>query len=481
MADILIIDDEPSVCKFLGQTISTQGHAVESALSLKQGLAKAQSGDFAVVFLDVNLPDGNGLDALAAFKQVRSGPEVIIITGAGDPDGAELAIRSGAWTYLQKPPLMADILLQLNRVLQYREEKKQRRHTSILKREGIIGTSPALEACLTRVAQVAGSDVNVLITGETGTGKELFARAIHANSFRSSKKFVVVDCASLPESLTNSMLFGHTKGAFTGAQKDRSGLIREADGGTLFLDELGELSAMHQKEFLRVLQENRFRPIGSNQEVKSDFRLVAATNRDLGAMADAGMFRKDLLYRIQTFNIHLPPLKSRSQDIKDIARHWISLLCEQQHMAPKKFSPDFFDVLMAYDWPGNVRELIHAMENVFTIARNDTTLFPHHLPIRVRACFARQSIAPEHVAENVVENTRETTPEKRSPVLPEPERCTEFPSLREARESAIRAVEKQYLRDLMAHTRGDVQHAIRISGLSQSRLYALLKKYDISR
>jgi two-component system NtrC family response regulator len=335
-----------------------------------------------------------------------------------------------------------------------------------LKREGIIGTSPALEACLAQVAQVAGSDVNVLITGETGTGKELFARAIHANSFRASRNFVVVDCASFPDALSNSMLFGHKKGSFTGAQKDRSGLIRDADGGTLFLDEVGELSADHQKEFLRVLQENRFRPIGSNQEVKSDFRLVAATNRDLGSMADAGMFRKDLLYRIQTFNIHLPPLKSRSQDIKDIARHWISLLCEQQRLEPKKFSPDFFDALMAYDWPGNVRELIHTLESVFTIARDDQTLFPHHLPTRVRAHLARRAVRPEKTA---LKNSRADSDIKA------------FPSLREVRESAMIAVEKQYLQDLLDHTAGDLKKAIRLSGLSQSRLYALLKKYDIPR
>ncbi|PIP39068.1 MAG: Fis family transcriptional regulator, partial [Desulfobacterales bacterium CG23_combo_of_CG06-09_8_20_14_all_51_8] len=274
MAKILIIDDEAAVCRLLARPIAAVDHQVDCALTLKDGLAKAAAGRFEVIFLDVHLPDGNGLDALPAFRECPSSPDVIIITGAGDPDGAELAIRSGAWTYLQKPPLMSDILLQLNRVLQYRREKEQRPGPSILRREGIVGASPALEACLAQVAQVAGSDVNVLITGETGTGKELFARAIHANSFRADKNFVVVDCASLPDSLTNSMLFGHKKGSFTGAQSDRFGLIQEADGGTLFLDEAGDLSPDHQKEFLRVLQENRFRPIGSNREVKSDFRLV---------------------------------------------------------------------------------------------------------------------------------------------------------------------------------------------------------------
>lgn len=450
----------------LARTIGPEGHQVNSALTLNDGLAHAAKEYFDVIFLDIHLPDGNGLEALPDFRQMRSSPDVIIITGAGDPDGAELAIRSGAWTYLQKPPLMSDILLQLNRVLQYRREKEQRQQPALLKRDGIIGTSPVLESCLAQVAQVAGSDVNVLITGESGTGKELFARAIHANSFRTDRNFVVVDCASFPDSLSNSMLFGHKKGSFTGAQNDRSGLIHQADGGTLFLDEVGELSADHQKEFLRVLQENRFRPIGSNEEVKSDFRLVVATNRDLGRMVDAGLFRLDLLYRIQTYNIHLPPLRSRPRDIKDIARHWITRLCEQQNIEIKGFSSDFFETLMGYDWPGNVRELIHTMESVFTTARFDPTLFPHHLPTRLRVHFARQSVKQNKFGQEY--NPAEAADK-------------EFPKLQEVRESAMAAAEKQYLQDLIHQTEGNIKEAIHISGLSQSRLYSLLKKYQIPR
>jgi two-component system NtrC family response regulator len=261
------------------------------------------------------------------------------------------------------------------------------------------------------------------------------------------------------------MLFGHKKGSFTGAQSDRAGLIQEADGGTLFLDEVGDLSPDHQKEFLRVLQENRFRPIGSNREVKSDFRLVAATNRDLNLMAAAGQFRKDLLYRIQTFNIHLPPLKSRPQDIKDIARHRITLLCEQHGLELKGFSSDFFEALMAYDWPGNVRELIHTLESAFAMARFDATLFSRHLPTRLRVYFARRSV--DKNAEG--KNNSADIPEKG------------FPKLQEVRESAMMAAEKHYLQGLMDQTRGDLREAIRISGLSQSRLYSLLKKYQIPR
>jgi len=466
LANVLIIDDEETICKLLAKPMEREQHHVSYDLTLKQGMARAMDGNFDVIFLDVNLPDGNGLDALPAFKKAPSSPDVIIITGAGNPDGAELAIRSGAWTYIQKPPLMSDIILQLNRVLQYREEKKQRQSPSLLKRGGIIGSSPQLESCLAEVAQVAGSDVNILITGETGTGKELFARTIHNNSFRAAKNFVVVDCASLPEALVNSMLFGHKKGSFTGAQKDRSGLIKEADGGTLFLDEVGELSLAHQKEFLRVLQENRFRPIGSNREIESDFRLIAATNRDLNQMANAGQFRKDLLYRIQSFNIHLPPLKSRPQDIKEIAHHWINRLCEKQGLETKGFSPDFFETLISYDWPGNVRELIHTMERVFAVARFDPTLFSRHLPTKIRVHQARSAVGSNDAKDTSKDSA---------------EHVNAFHKLSEVREAAILKAEKQYLKDLMKNTQGDMQEAVRISGLSQSRLYSLMKKHGISR
>jgi len=195
-----------------------------------------------------------------------------------------------------------------------------------------------LEACLDLVAQIANSRVNVLITGETGTGKENFAKAIHKNSSRAGKNFVVVDCTALPETLVESMLFGHEKGAFTGAEKARVGLIKEADGGTLFLDEVGELPLIVQKDFLRVLQENRFRPLGSNKEIESDFRLVSATNRDLERMVESGQFRKDLFFRLQSVIIELPPLRNRPRDIKDLAIHYVVKLCERYGMETKGFS-----------------------------------------------------------------------------------------------------------------------------------------------
>ena len=319
MANVLIIDDDTDVRGVIAQMVTSLGHEATQAWTLKEGLAMASSTAFDVVFLDVRLPDGNGLEALPELHGTPSSPEVIIITGFGDPDGAEVAIKSGAWDYLEKPFSPKKIALPLKRIIQYREDvKKARKPAVALKTEGIAGGSPQMKACINALAQAANSETNVLVTGETGTGKELFARAIHANSSRAEMNFVVVDCAALPETLVESALFGYERGAYTGAVKSQEGLIKQADGGTLFLDEVGELTPSIQKSFLRVLQERLFRPLGGSMEVQSDFRLVAATNRNLDQMAETGAFRRDLAYRLQSFNLGLPPVRERIGDIKDL-------------------------------------------------------------------------------------------------------------------------------------------------------------------
>ena len=247
---------------------------------MREALSCLRQGDIDLVFLDVRLPDGNGLDALGAISALSNPPYVIVLTGQGDPEGAELAIRSGVWDYLVKPSPIRQIRDTLNRALASREEKRD--PGRLLDLTDVVGQSPAMRRqCYERIAQASGSDSTVLITGETGTGKELLARTIHRNSTRSTQSFVPVDCAALAESLLESTLFGHVKGAFTGATRDGTGLVKLADQGTLFLDEIGELPLSAQKTFLRVLQERRFRPVGSSQELESDFRLVCATNQDL--------------------------------------------------------------------------------------------------------------------------------------------------------------------------------------------------------
>ena len=392
MAKVLIIDDEPMMRDVLAKMVQRLGHHVVYSQTLKEGLTQVAYSDFDVVFLDIFLPDGNGLEALPEIRSSKSTPEVIIITGSGDPDGAALAIKNGAWDYIQKPSSLEGMTLPFIRALQYREEKLARKPMTVLNRSGIIGNSPPILKCLDQVAQVAASDLNVLITGETGTGKELFARAIHDNSLRINKNFVVVDCTSIPENLVESTLFGYAKGAFTGADRSFDGLIKQADGGTLFLDEVGELPLTTQKVFLRVLQEHRFRPLRSEKEVRSDFRLVAATNRNLDTMADQELFRKDLLFRLQSFAIRLPPLKDRAQDLQELSMHYMTHLCRQYGTEIKGFSPDFFEALGSYDWPGNVRELFHALEGAFMASRHDPILFPTHLPSDLRIQILRASM-----------------------------------------------------------------------------------------
>jgi two-component system NtrC family response regulator len=465
MSNILIIDDDPLIGDTISHLVRRLGHQSAYAPTLEKGLASVCSNPFDLVFLDVRLPDGNGLEELPRVQAAPSLPEVIIMTGFGDPDGAELAIRHGAWDYLQKPANLDALTLTLSRALQYREEKRAQKGLAAIQREGIIGKSPKMQACLDLVSQVASSEANVLITGETGTGKELFALAIHKNSRRAAKNFVVVDCAALPENLVESILFGHEKGAYTGADRARDGLVLQADGGTLFLDEVGELPLSVQRSFLRVLQERQFRPVGGKTEVKSNFRLLAASNRDLDEMARQNQFREDLLFRLRSFSIELPPLRERKEDIQDLLVYFTKGLCERFAIEPKEFSPEFLDLLSGYPWPGNIRELVNALERALISARYERVLFPKHIPTHIRVQQVRSSLG-----EKGSEESPQATP---SPQV--------FPPIQEVRERALEETEKKYLRELLSFTKGDIPEACRISGLSRSRLYLLLKKYKLTK
>jgi two-component system NtrC family response regulator len=466
MGNVLIIDDDELFCEMLSEMVTDMGHGVKFTHSLNEGVVEAINGSYDVVFLDVRMPDGSGLRALPKIRELTDPPEVIIITGAGDPDGAELAIVNGAWDYIEKQSSIKRMTLPLVRALQYREEKKVRRPAVALKLEGICGDSPKMQACYDMVAHTAESDANVLIFGETGTGKELFARAIHANSHRSNKNFVVVDCAALPESLVESALFGYERGAFTGADKAQTGLIKQADGGTLFLDEVGELPLIMQKAFLRVLQERRFRPLGARQEVESNFRLLAATNRDLDQAVAEGTFRKDLLFRLRSLSLSLPPLRDHLEDIKDLVLYQTDKLCTTYGLTQKGFAPEFFECFLAYDWPGNVRELINTLDRAIAEARHEPTLYPSHLPSYIRIQAARNNVSRE-------------TPEVS--VATAASAGVNLPKLRDYREAAVAQAEREYLKELMALAKNDLQEACRISDLSQPRLYALLKKHRVNR
>jgi two-component system NtrC family response regulator len=462
-AKVLIIDDDAGMAYTLARMAQDAGHLAETAASLSRGLPLAASGNYDVLFLDVRLPDGSGIDAIPEIQASPFPPEIIIITAYSDRDGAQMALKSGVWDYIEKPARIDTLKLSLKRALQYRKQKKTNEEPLSTERNGIIGESANLLMCITLMAHAAKSDANVIISGETGTGKELFARAIHNNSTRFHRPFIVVDCASLPQHLTESILFGHKKGAFTSADSDRVGLIKEADGGTLFLDEIGELPLALQKSFLRVLQERRFRPVGSKKEVKSNFRLVSATNRDLMAEVEKGRFRKDLLYRLRTFVIDLPALRERPNDIREIAHYHMIRFCQNADQKSRTISDEVLKMLQQYDWPGNVRELVNTLESAVALEPTCPTLYPKHLP--------------EHIRTHSLEKARRepsTSIKKNSFTL---NIDGKLPTMKTYRRRATEAAEKQYLSELMNQTEDNIDEACKVSGLKRARLYELIKKY----
>ncbi len=450
----------------LSRMIQEEGHEAHVALTLTEGLERVRSGSYDVLFLDVRLPDGSGIQAIPRIQTIPCPPEIIIVTGYGDRDGAKTALKSGVWDYIEKPARMDALRLSLKRALQYRRQSRNLRDPLSIDRGGIVGSSSRLTMCLMLMAHAAQSDTSVLICGETGTGKELFARAIHGNSNRADQPFVPVDCASLPKNLTESILFGHAKGAFTGAGQASRGLIRKAHKGTLFLDEVGELPPSIQKKFLRVLQEKRFFPVGSQEEVFSDFRLVSATNCEL----DGAGFRRDLLFRLRSIMIELPPLRERRNDICQIVTTQAVAVSRRLGLPPKEISEEFFESLNAYDWPGNVRELIHAVEHAYVMEPACPALYPKHLPEHIRM----QAIGGKPA-------DRTNTCPDTTASLPGPGQADGFPELKAYRKSIIEKVEKQYLSDLMDRCEGDVDRACDLAGLKKARLYQLLKKYGNQR
>ncbi len=467
MAKILVIDDDQLICNTMSRIIKDMDHEVTCDATLKAGIKDAHAGDFDIIFLDVELPDGNGLEQLQTIQTAPSSPEVIVTTQFADRKGAETAIKNDAWDYIKKPLSTQSVTLAITRALQFRGKKNAGRTRVALSRNGIVGNSPRIKACLNLLARAASCAANVLIRGETGTGKELFARAIHHNSSRSGKNFVVIDCGALPKTLVESILFGYEKGAFTGAERSKEGLIKQADGGTLFLDEIGELQPSLQKTLLRVLQERRFLSVGGAREVESDFRLVSATSRDLDGLVKKGQFRGDLLYRLRTITTDLPPLRERSDDIRDLTFHYMKELCRKRKLTMKGFSPDFFEMIQSYSWPGNVRELFSTIESSLANALYEPTIFPKHLPTNIRVQLTQNSLERSGYYDDTFE-----TGERYS--------SNGLPTWQDFRKAHIEEGEKHYLKELVARTNGDVKSASQLSGLSPPRLYELLRKYSIS-
>ncbi len=457
MSKILIIDDDDSVCRTLAKKFQRIDHEVSCALTLKQGLDKLLTEAVDIVFLDVNLPDGNGLEFIEVIREGAFDPEIIIMTGDSNPDGAELAMQLKAWDYIQKSGSQKVFEFSLTRALEYRRQKKSKTNKIKINRGEIIGESPSISKCLDKVSTAAGNDLPILVSGETGTGKELFSKAIHRNSQRRDEEFVVVDCTALPEHLVESTLFGHKKGAFTGGDFDKTGLMKLADKGTLFLDEVGELPLGVQKKFLRALQEKRFRPLGGKKEIKSDFRLICATHQDLSDMVKKNQFREDLFFRMFSINIHLPPLKDRSKDIQILALHHLTRKKESYTM-----SQEFLEEIQMYQWPGNVRELLNTIDQVCSDAGDGSTLFPHHLPGRIRAFNIRNKFS---------------TPPNTSAHPPLSGEQTNGPN--QKFKDHIGKIKYEYLYDLLATSRGDMKKACQVSGLSRSQLYRLMQQHKL--
>jgi DNA-binding NtrC family response regulator len=461
MIQVLIIDDDPNICIILSELLKQMGHGFEIAKTAVDAQLLFNSHLFDLVLLDLTLPDGNGLDLLPQFTGTPQSPEVIIISGTGDVRGAALAFKYGAWDYVQKPFLLDEVSLPITRALQYRKEKLDTPQRIPLIRAGIIGESDAIQKCLMEVGKAAASDAGVLVTGETGTGKELFSRAIHANSRRASRPFIAVDCGALPKNLLESTLFGYEKGSFTGAVRRQDGLLVQANGGTLMLDEIGDLPLDAQKTFLRTLQERCVRPIGGTVEIPVDIRLVAATNLDLDQRVKQGLFRQDLLYRIRAMEIKLPPLRDRSHDIEEITLKKIHALSHRYNIENKAVSSELLAALKSHDWPGNVRELINVLDYVLASAGNDPTLFPKHLPPKYR--LAKLEFEPVFQEKSTPGSAGWFTTE------------TDFPTL----DTYRKRLERDYLKELLNRAKADRKEACRISGISQSRLYGLLKKHGL--
>ena len=384
---LLIVDDDQVARELLAETLGREGYRVRVAGGGEEALALAGAEPFDMALVDLRMPDLDGLAVLKQLAMIQPDLPVVILTAFATIETAIAAVNAGAFDYLSKPFRMEEIKLVVRRTLdarrlarenlQYRQELGARYGF-----EGLIGQSHQMVEIYKLIARMAALDTTVLIEGETGTGKELVARAIHGASGRAARPFVVVDCAALPETLFESELFGHERGAFTGAFAARRGLLETSAGGTCFLDEIGELTAPLQAKLLRTLQERSIRRVGGNDEIPFDVRVVVATNRDLRKLVADGGFRDDLYYRLNVVTITMPPLRERASDIPLLAQHFLEVFARRSGRAIKRLAPESVALLTGYRWPGNVRELEHVIERATALSASETLLpddFPPHL------------------------------------------------------------------------------------------------------
>jgi DNA-binding NtrC family response regulator len=376
---VLVVDDEQKMCEFLELVLSQDGHQVLAATSGEQALDIIKSNpDLDVIVTDLMMPKITGMEVLEEAKRMLPDTPVIMITGYSTVENAVQAMKAGAFDYLPKPFKVDEVKLVVKKALDRRaitlENKRLRRELqTIRERSGeIIGTSEKMQEVFRLVEKVARTDATILIRGESGTGKDLIAREIHMQSLRSEEPFVSINCAALPETLLESELFGHARGAFTGAHMTKRGLFEEADGGTVFLDEIGDISLALQAKLLRFLQNREFIRIGETTVRSVDVRVIVATNKDLEAAIERGSFRSDLYYRLNVITIHLPPLRERRSDIPLLAKHFAQKFAAKNFRGLITLSPEAMDALINYEWPGNVRELENAIERAVILMEGDT-------------------------------------------------------------------------------------------------------------
>ena len=457
---ILVVDDERSLRDLLAIVLRREGYEVLLAGSGQAALAALQRGPVDLLISDIKMPDMSGVEVLRAAKQADPGLPAIMMTAFASTETAVEAMRLGACDYLIKPFDVDELKLKVRDKL---ESRQLRQENLLLKRalnethvfEGIIGRSSAMLAVFELVESVAKTGSTILITGESGTGKELVARAVHRQSLRRDRPFVALNCGALTETLLESELFGHMRGAFTGAETTKKGLIELAAGGTIFLDEIGEMTPMMQVKLLRVLQERRFRRVGGLDEIEADIRVVAATNQDLQRLVADGKFREDLYYRINVIPIHLPPLRERREDIPLIAEHFLRKFREEMGKPIETISGGAMECLMAYDWPGNIRELENVIERAVALERSPTILV-ESLPLALRSRI-----------------------EKTSPSAAGPADIGELPEGGLDLERHVREIERHYLAQALERAGGVQVRAAELLGMSFRSFRYYAKKYNL--
>ncbi|NNG17387.1 MAG: sigma-54-dependent Fis family transcriptional regulator, partial [Gemmatimonadales bacterium] len=457
---VLAVDDEAVVCESIRRVLTEEGYSVATTRSPREGLDLVRKETFDLLLLDIKMPEMDGIDFLRQVRSVSPETEVIMVTGYATIQTAVEAIKLGATDYLQKPVSPDQLMVAVARALERKHllDLTQRLRAELETRYrfgNVICSSPPMRKVMQLITKVAPANSTVLISGETGTGKELIARAIHYNSPRKDGPFVVADCAALTESLLESELFGHVRGAFTGAVKDRKGLVEAARGGTLFLDEISTISSQVQGSLLRLIQEREIRPVGADKSVEVDVRLIAATNRDLMEMVEEGSFRDDLFYRLSVFAIPLPPLRDRPEEIPLLTHHFLRQFADEFEKQIDGITPRAMTALELHDWPGNVRELENVLERAFLLA--DAPMIDlEDLP----------TVVGEHTTdewEDVPTDAKSLASKKK-----------------ELRAEAVERLEKLFVLKALKAARWNVSHAARAVGMQRPNLHALMRKHGIT-